>query len=70
MKNQHPELPALPQYVAARDVRRALGGACNATINSLIADGTLPRPIKPRPNMLLFERGALMEALRRISDAA
>jgi hypothetical protein len=70
MKPQNSELPALPQYVAARDVRRALGGACNATINALVADGVLPRPIKPRANMVLFERTALMEALRRMGDAA
>jgi hypothetical protein len=51
-------------------VRRALGGACNATIRAMIADGQLPRPIKPRPNMVLFERTALFDALRCLGAAA
>jgi|KBSSwiStaDraftv2_1062776.scaffolds.fasta_scaffold3981502_1 predicted DNA-binding transcriptional regulator AlpA len=67
MKPAYAELPELPQFVAARDVRRALGGASNATINNLIADGTLPQPIKPRRNMMLFPREPLLQAFARMA---
>ena len=70
MKNARPEhgprMPDLPMFVACRDVRRALGGCSNSTINSLVADGTLPEPVRPRRNMVLFPREPLLQAFRRM----
>ena len=67
MENARPELPELPMYVACRDVRRALGGCSNSTINSLVANGTLPEPVRPRRNMVLFPREPLLQAFARMS---
>jgi predicted DNA-binding transcriptional regulator AlpA len=66
---------ALGQRLDAEGTDRVLeflarAGACNATINNMIADGVLPKPIKPRPNMVLFERTALLQAIRRMCAAA
>jgi hypothetical protein len=65
-----PSLPPLPQYYGCRDVRRMLGGACNNTINLLIADGVLPEPIRLRKNMVLFEANALLQAVARMRGMA
>ena len=67
MENARPELP---MYVACRDVRRALGGCSNATVINLIADGTLPQPIKPRRNLMLFPREPLLRAFARMAASA
>ena len=67
MHTERQTLPPLPQFVGARDVRRMLGGACNSTLNKLIRDGILPTPIRPRKNMMLFEYGALLQAVQRMS---
>jgi hypothetical protein len=66
-----PQAPApLPEFVSMRDLRRILGGAASATINEMVAAGTLPEPVRPRRNMVLFERGALHKALSRLSATA
>jgi hypothetical protein len=70
MTTRDAQLPALPEFVPCRAVRRALGGACNATIRAMIEDGQLPKPIKPRANMMLFERGALLAAIERMRATA
>jgi hypothetical protein len=72
MQTQHTPVsaPPLPQFISMRDVRRMLGGAANATVNAMVASGTLPEPIRPRKNMVLFERGALLAAVTRLVTTA
>jgi hypothetical protein len=64
------EPASLPEFVACRDVRRMLGGCSNATINNLVDDGVLPRPFRPRRTLVLFEKGALLQAIHRMQAAA
>jgi hypothetical protein len=70
MKTSHSELPALPEFIALREVRRSLGGASHATVAGLIADGILPKPIRPRRNLVLFEKRAFLQAIEALRAVA
>jgi hypothetical protein len=69
MKTMH-ELPALPEFIPLREVRRSLGNCSHATVAGLIADGILPRPLRPRRNLVLFEKLAFLQAIDRLRAAA
>jgi hypothetical protein len=60
------EIPELPRFVPMRDLKRALGNVAYSTINDMIADGQLPRPIRPRKGVALFPERPLFDALRRM----
>jgi hypothetical protein len=65
-----PKLPQLPLFVPAKRVRVMLGGMAHATLNGLVADGILPKPIRLRENVVLFEYAAIMQAVERLRAEA